>query len=125
MTRGPTRTGVPKRGEIFMAGLEPVIGHEQGGRRPFLVLSIAQMNQAGVELAIGMPLTTTPTGSVLHVRIEPSQSGLERVSYVMSEMIRSVSLDRFGGRVGRAPFAIVDRTANLAGFVIGLGQTKY
>lgn len=115
----------PKRGELYVVDLEPIVGHEQAGRRPFLVLSILEMNRADMALTIGLPMTTTPTGSALHVRIEPAESGLDRVSYAMPEMIRSVSIERFGTRLGRAPIEKVESAANLAGFLIGLGQAKY
>jgi mRNA interferase MazF len=115
----------PKRGELYLVDLEPIIGHEQAGRRPFLVLSILAMNRAATALTIGLPITTTPTGSALHTRIEPAESGLDRVSYAMPEMIRSVSTERFGARLGRVPIEKVESAANLAGFLIGLGQTKY
>ncbi len=115
----------PRRGELYVADLGPFVGHEQGGRRPFLVLSIASMNRAPLELAIGVPLTTTHHGSKLQVRIGPGESGLSQVSYAMPEMVRSVSTKRFGSRIGRAPIELVDRAATHAGLLLGLGRTKF
>jgi mRNA interferase MazF len=121
----PPRRKPPKRGEIFLADLEPIVGHEQNGRRPFLVLSILQMNQARLDLAIGIPLTTTPRGTSLHVRVEPASSGLDRVSYAMPEMIRSVSTERFSRRLGRVSLETVTTASERVGLLVGLGQTKY
>ncbi len=102
----------------------PTIGSEQSGYRPYLVTSIEATNRSPAELAIVMPLTTTPRENRLHVRIEPSESGLPRVSYAMPERVRSVSTRRFGRRVGRAPREAVETAAAHAGFLLGLGRTK-
>jgi mRNA interferase MazF len=115
----------PRRGEIFLADLDPVVGHEQNGRRPFMVLSLRQMNRAPAGLAIGMPLTSTEWPSKLHVRIEPGESGLSRVSYAMPEMVRSISTERFGRFFGRADRETFELASARAGFLVGLGRTKF
>jgi mRNA interferase MazF len=115
----------PRRGEIFLADLDPVVGHEQRGRRPFMVLSLRNMNRAPAGLVIGVPLTTTPDSGKLHVRIEPSESGLPRVSYAMPEMVRSISTARFGPRFGRAGREAFELTSARTGVLMGLGETKF
>lgn len=115
----------PRRGEIFLADLDPIVGREQRGRRPFLVLSLRDMNRAPAGLVIGVPLTTSERPSNLHVRIEPGESGLPRVSYAMPEMVRSISTERFGRRFGRADRAAFELAATRAGVLIGLGTTKF
>ena len=115
----------PRRGEIHLVDLDPVLGSEQAGRRPFLVLSIGAMNQASADLAIGIPLTTTNRSSRLHVRIEPDERGLRRVSYAMPEMVRSVSTLRFRRLIGRAPADRLKTAAARTAFLIGLGRTKF
>ncbi|HEX8754000.1 MAG TPA: type II toxin-antitoxin system PemK/MazF family toxin [Solirubrobacterales bacterium] len=115
----------PERGEIYFASLGQGVGSEQRGRRPLLVLSIEQMNRAPAELIVAVPLTTTYRGIRLHVRIEPEESGLPRVSYAMPEMIRNISMERLGPRIGRARIETVEAAARNAGVLIGLGQTKF
>lgn len=115
----------PLRGEIYFADLDPIVGREQGGHRPFLVLSVERMNKATARLAIGVPLTTTPGSSNLHVRIDPDESGLPRASYAMPEMIRSVSTERFGRLLGRAPIEKSETASARAGVLFGLGQTRF
>lgn len=90
-----------------------------------MVLSLRDMNKAPAGLVIGVPLTTTERPSNLHVRIEPGQSGLPRVSYAMPEMVRSISTERFGRRFGRAERPAFELTAARAGVLIGLGATKF
>jgi mRNA interferase MazF len=119
------RRDPPKRGELYLADLDPIAGHEQGGRRPFLILSIGAMNRAQLSMVIGLPVTTNPRDRKLRVRIEPGESGLSRVSYAMPEMIRSLSTERFGGRLGRVPTETLETAAAHTGFLLGLGRTKF
>lgn len=109
----------------MLADLDPVVGHEQNGRRPFMVLSLRQMNGSPAGLVIGVPLTSTKWPSGLHVRIAPGESGLSRVSYAMPEMVRSISTERFGRYFGRADSAALKLASARAGFLIGLGRTKF
>jgi mRNA interferase MazF len=113
-----------KRGEVYMGDPGPARGHEQGGRRPFLVISINPMNRSPVGLTLAVPLTTTDRGSELHVRIEPPEGGLKRVSFAMSEMVRSMSADRLGRRVGRVSPDTVEAVAKRIGILVGLGRAR-
>jgi mRNA interferase MazF len=116
----------PKRGELYMADPGQTVGHEQSGRRPHLVLSVGRMNSSPLGLVIALPLTTTDTSSLLHVRIEPRpENGLDRVSYAMPEMVRSVSGERFGRLLGRVPAETLETAATHTGFLLGLGRTRF
>jgi mRNA interferase MazF len=88
------------------------------------VISIDAMNKAPAKMAIAVPLTTTEWPSPLHVRIDPSESGLPRVSYAMPEMARSLSTLRLERRVGTVRVEIVDAAARHAGVLIGLGKNR-
>jgi mRNA interferase MazF len=113
-----------ERGEVYMADFDPVAGHEQGGRRPLLVISIRPMNRSAAQLVIGVPLTTTDRGNAIHVRLEPPEGGLKRISFALPEMIRSVSTRRLGRRLGVATGGKVDTVARHAGVLIGLGRSR-
>jgi mRNA interferase MazF len=114
----------PSRGEVFEADFDPVAGHEQGGRRPVLVLSIDPMNRSAADLVIAAPLTTTDWSSAMHVRIDPPHGGLERTSYAMPEMVRSISTDRLKRHIGNASASTVDAVAKRVGLLIGLGRSR-
>lgn len=114
----------PQRGDVFMADLDPVVGHEQGGRRPFLVVSINPMNRSAARMAIGVPLTTTNRGTRMHVRLDPPEGGLDRVSFATPEMVRSVSTDRLRRRVGYASADTVEMISQRVGILIGLGRSR-
>ncbi|HEY5709572.1 MAG TPA: type II toxin-antitoxin system PemK/MazF family toxin [Solirubrobacterales bacterium] len=113
-----------KRGEVYLADPDPVMGHEQGGRRPHLVISVNAMNRSVMGLLIGVPLTTTDWGSKLHVRLEPPEGGLSRVSFAMPEMARSVSNTRLLSKLGFASADTVETVAKHVGILIGLGRAR-
>jgi mRNA interferase MazF len=113
-----------KRGEIYLADPDPIVGHEQGGTRPFLVVSIDPMNRSTAELTIAVPLTTTNRGSELHVQLDPPEGGIDRVSFAMPEMVRVLSTDRFRRKLGRASPDTVEAIAKRVGILIGLGRGR-
>ncbi len=80
-------------GSLAWAVLEPVIGREQGGRRPVLVVSSAGYLDAVRTLVIVLPITTTDRGWPNHIRVE-GPSGLGRPSWVMTEQPRTLSRER-------------------------------
>lgn len=120
----PAERPAVKRGEVYVGNPDPVIGHEQGGRRPVLVVSIQAMNRAAARLVVSVPLTTTDRSNKLHVRVEPPEGGLERVSYAMPEMVRSMSTDRLGRRLGRVSPDTIEAVANRVGLLVGLGRIR-
>jgi mRNA interferase MazF len=120
----PTERPKIRRGEVYIGDPDPVVGHEQGGRRPFLVLSIGHMNQSPASLAITVPLTTTDRRNKLHVRVEPPEGGLERISFAMPEMVRSVSAIRLQRRLGRVSMDTVETVASRIGLLVGLGRAR-
>ncbi len=113
-----------KRGEVYMVDPDPVVGHEQGGRRPFLVISIDPMNRSAARLALAVPLTTTDRENKLHVRVDPPEGGLAKVSFAMPEMIRSISTGRLLRRLGRASPDTVETVARRVGILAGLGRSR-
>mgnify|MGYP001660578105 CR=1 FL=1 len=85
-----------RRGEIYYADLSPVVGSEQGGVRPVLVIQ-------NVELACG-------------------SSGLARDSVALLEQIRTIDKRRLKSRVGEVPHGVmqsVDRA-----ILVSLGFVK-
>jgi mRNA interferase MazF len=95
-------SAAPHQREVWNANLEPVIGHEQGRRRPVVVLSRDPLGRAG--LAIVVPFTTKDIGSPLHLRVDVGEGGLSQTSWAPgragSHTIRSISPTRFTKRLG-------------------------
>jgi mRNA interferase MazF len=96
-------TAIPaaRQGEVWDARLEPVIGHEQGGSRPVVIVSVDQFSSGQGEMCIAVPLTRTRRDTPLHVPIEPPEGGLTAISYALPENIRSISRSRLAERRGQ------------------------
>lgn len=93
----------PLRGHIWLVDLGEPIGHEAAFIRPALVVSEDQANRHG--LVIACPITSTARGYPSHVEIEPGRSGLDGISYIQAEQVRTISSARLTRRVGAADAA--------------------
>lgn len=113
-------TSKPCRGELWLTDLEPTTGHEQGGKRPCIVLSDDLFNRGPSELVIVLPVTSKNHNIPLRVPVEPPNGGLKMVSYVMPEMIRSVSVRRLTRRLGKIEPETMRVIENHVRFVLGL-----
>jgi mRNA interferase MazF len=91
----------PSRGEVWFARLDPIVGHEQGGERPCLIVSDDRLNHGRATLVIVVPITRTDRGLPSHVRLEPSEGGVKEVSYAKCEDIRSISKQRLRSKLGK------------------------
>jgi len=91
---------VAARGEIWLADFNPTRGHEQAGKRPALVVSTNAFNNGPAGLVLVLPLTTRERQVPLHVAVDPPNGGVNERSFVMCEMIRSISTDRLIRRFG-------------------------
>lgn len=106
----------PLRGEIWLTDFGTPIGHEQGFRRPAVVMSADRLNASRAGLVIVVPMTTTRRNLPSHVEIEAGSSGLAQTSYAKAEDIKSVSVERLVHRIGQAPptdLAILKRALGL------------
>ena len=89
-----------KRGDVFFANLSPVVGSEQGGSRPVLVIqnNIGNKYSPTVIVAAITSRITKPR-MVTHVALEAKKTGLERDSVVLLEQIRTIDKQRLTDRV--------------------------
>jgi mRNA interferase MazF len=94
------RMTLPRRGEIWMTDLNPVVGHEQGGIRPALVVSVDEFNHGPAALVSLLPITSTRRDLASRVRLPAGEGGLTMESYIKCEEIRTVSRDRLIRRTG-------------------------
>ncbi|GAF39452.1 Toxin-antitoxin addiction module toxin component MazF (an endoRNAse) [Agrilactobacillus composti DSM 18527 = JCM 14202] len=91
---------VVKRGDIFYADLSPVIGSEQGGLRPVLIIQNNVGNHfsptvivAAITAKIQKPKMPT------HVGLVAKKDGIERNSVVLLEQIRTIDKQRLKDKV--------------------------
>ncbi|MGH9841341.1 MAG: type II toxin-antitoxin system PemK/MazF family toxin [Blastocatellia bacterium] len=89
------------RGEVWLVTLDPTIGREQAGTRPALIVSDDLFNQSHAELVVVLPVTSKNKGIRSHVPVSPPEGGLTVQSFVKCEDVRSISIQRFGRRLGK------------------------
>jgi mRNA interferase MazF len=97
-----------RRGQVWLADLEPTRGREQSGERPVLIVSTDLFNQGRSRLVVVVPFTTRRQGLPVHVEVQPPDGGLREVSFAMCEQVRSLAVDRLGSQpFGRVPAAVL------------------
>ena len=91
-----------KRGDIFYADLSPVIGSEQGGVRPILVVQNDVGNKYSPTV-IAAAITSQKDKSKLptHIELSSQSCGLSRDSIVLLEQIRTIDKRRLKEHMGR------------------------
>jgi mRNA interferase MazF len=100
---------VIRRGDVVVADLSPVVGDEQGGRRPVVVLSPTTYNSWSIDMAVIAPITSVDRRLRHHVPIG-KEAGLRNSSFVMPEYVRTVSQRRLEDRaLGSATQQTLDK----------------
>ena len=117
VSRSPSPTCVPDRGDLIWLSFDPQAGREQAGRRPALVLSPASYN-GRTQLALVCPITSQVKGYPFEVRLPP---GLPISGVVLTDHLRSLDwVARRADPIGVAPAEVVQqvmaRLSPLLGF---------
>jgi mRNA interferase MazF len=90
----------PQQGEVYWTDPNPTRGREQAKPRPFVIVSVDQLNQTGLGLSLAVPLTRTDFASSLHLAIPASEGGLKENGFAMPEQLRAISHERLSRRLG-------------------------
>ncbi|MTV82940.1 type II toxin-antitoxin system PemK/MazF family toxin [Secundilactobacillus folii] len=112
-----------KRGDIFYADLSPVVGSEQGGVRPVLVVQNNIGNHysptvivAAITARISKPKMPT------HVGIKAHHSGIEKDSVILLEQIRTIDKQRLKDHVDQLDDATMQQVDRALEVSIGLNK---
>jgi mRNA interferase MazF len=106
-------------GEVWNVDLSPVVGREQAGKRPAIVISTNNYNVMPNALVILVPLTTTSKNLPHFLEIRPPEGGLDRVSYAICDQPRAVSVDRLIVKRGQVTPATLQTVRRLLSMFIG------
>ena len=109
------------RGEIVRVFLNPVVGSEQGGERPALILSPAEINQ-NLTIVLVAIITSKGTERVFPTEtlIVPPNGGLPRLSKVMLYQMRTIDKARITGRYGAIDRETMSRVETALKIATGL-----
>lgn len=89
----------PRRGDIYYALLDPVIGYEQGGTRPVLILQNNIGNKHSKTVIVAAVTSKPKTVLPVHAPM-PSSAGMEEGSIVLLEQLRTIDKTRLRSKVG-------------------------
>ena len=90
-----------KRGDIYMAELDPVIGSEQGGTRPVVIIQNNTGNlHAPTVIAVPVTSSTGKPALPTHAFLPAGEGGLWRDSIALCEQVRTLEKARLGRRLG-------------------------
>jgi len=88
------------RGEVWFGDLDPIQGHEQGGPRPLLIVSVNAFHRGPSGLVVVLPITRTRRPIAFHVSIESGEGGLRASSAILCDQIRTITAERLRERWG-------------------------
>ena len=111
-----------KRGEMYYADLSPVIGSEQGGIRPVLIIQNDVGNKySPTVIAAAITSQTTKNKLPTHININSSREyGLVKNSVILAEQIRTIDKSRLKEKIGQIDPFTMNLVNNALGVSFGL-----
>jgi len=112
-----------KRGDIYYADLSPVVGSEQGGVRPVLIVQNDMGNRFSPTV-IAAAITSQRDKSRLptHISVRSHDCGLARDSVVLLEQIRTIDKKRLKERMGKLDDQSMTQVNRALSISFGLGS---
>ncbi len=103
---------VIRRGDIFYADLSPVVGSEQAGVRPILIIQNDVGNKYSPTV-IGIAITTRAKPNLpTHIPVEANKFGLEKDSVILVEQIRTLDKSRLREKIGTLDNETMEKVKN-------------
>lgn len=111
-----------KRGDIYYADLSPVVGSEQGGMRPVLIIQNDVGNRysptvIAAAITSRMGKTRLPT----HIDVYADKVGLNKDSVILLEQVRTLDKKRLGEKMGHLDDEMMTAVNNAIAVSFGLG----
>lgn len=116
------KTLTVKRGDIYYADLSPVVGSEQGGIRPVLIVQNDVGNRFSPTV-IAAAITSQSDKAKLptHIKVNASGSGLAKDSIVLLEQVRTIDKQRLKEKMGALDALSMNRINQALSISFGLG----
>ena len=116
---------VVKRGEIFYADLSPVIGSEQGGIRPVIIIQNDIGNKYSPTVIVAAITSQINKAKLpIHVEISSEEYGLNRDSVVLLEQIRTLDKRRLKEKIGHMTEADMKKVNKALAISLNLSWVK-
>ena len=112
---------IVKRGDIFYADLSPVVGSEQGGMRPVLIVQNDTGNKhSPTVIAAAITSQTSKARLPAHIELNAQSVGLTRDSVILLEQIRTIDKSRLRERMGKLDDNTMTKVDNAIAVSFGL-----
>lgn len=114
-----------KRGDIYYADLSPVVGSEQGGIRPVLIVQNDVGNRFSPTV-IAAAITSQRTKAKLptHIELDAEDCGLSKNSIILLEQIRTIDKQRLRERMGRLNDFSMQKVDHALSISFGLAEAQ-
>ncbi len=114
-----------KRGDIFYADLSPVVGSEQGGLRPVLIVQNDVGNKySPTVIAAAITSQMTKTRLPTHIDVYAENFGLSRDSVILLEQIRTIDKRRLREKMGHIDDGLMQKINDAISVSFGLAATS-
>lgn len=112
---------IVKRGDIYYADLSPVVGSEQGGMRPVLIVQNDTGNKhSPTVIAAAITSQTGKAKLPTHIELNAQSVGLSRDSVILLEQIRTIDKSRLREKMGRLDDSTMTRVDSAIAVSFGL-----
>jgi len=112
-----------KKGDIYFADLSPVIGSEQGGIRPVLVVQNDVGNKYSPTIIVAAVTSQLNKAKLpTHVEIDAKDNGLSKKSVVLLEQLRTIDKKRLKERIGTIDDELLPNVNEALTISLGIAQ---
>lgn len=114
---------IVKRGDIYYADLSPVIGSEQGGIRPVLIIQNNVGNKySPTVIAAAITSQINKAKMPTHIELLAKDYGLLKDSVILMEQIRTIDKKRLREKIGRLDKELMGKVDDALAISFGLGE---
>lgn len=112
---------IVKRGDVFFADLSPVVGSEQGGTRPVLIIQNDIGNRFSPTVIVAAITAQIQKAKLpTHVEIKANKYGFERDSVILLEQLRTIDKSRLTDRITQLDGSLMEKVDIALGISLGL-----
>lgn len=113
---------IVKRGDIYYADLSPVVGSEQGGIRPVLIIQNDIGNKySPTVIAAAITSRINKAKMPTHIELMAREYGLNKDSVILLEQIRTIDKKRLREKIGRIDDGLMGSVNTALSISFGLG----